>query len=725
MFINVINASISAVWLILAVTILRLLLRRSPRWIVCLLWGMAGLRLVLPFSVRSIFSLIPSAQTLPPTIIYDDVPQINSGVPFVNNSVNPILSENFIATPQYSANPMQILLGIFEMLWAVGMIVMVLYLLVSYIVLRIRMSTATRLENNIYQSERENSPFVMGIFRPRIFIPYGMEESAQGYVLAHEQAHIRRGDHIVKPLAFLVLTVHWFNPFVWLAYILLCRDIELACDQRVIKELSGADRKAYSRALVSGSAVRRTASACPLAFGEVGVKTRVKSVLSYKKPALWVIIAAVAMCVVTAVCFLTDPVERSEIFGKSYAETELVYQSPYLSSIGKPSREYRFTIDGRIVLAGENGEENLGRLSAIDLTAENFDDLFSPPYSSMFDDLWADTLSPDRLRRENRNAWMVTNDSDMILVLHQNSGAVYIAYGYNASAGGPGRSELSRVFLMEEAINTAATDLDTALNKAAMDYNKGGYLPGQFRCETHTILGTECESVDESTQRVTAYAIVLYQEYSLVDGVPQNVSGSSCPVAVTFDVSDGGEYTLVEYWEPQDGTLYVGSLKEKFPAGIPWNTEIGHDNRKAECLRQACEYFGVSVSNAGGADDPQMITTTTAIYIEASDGTYTYRTGYDIFGSCNLILKADGTAMLTFGMLSSYIAVGSYELSADTLLLTTGDSYKNEYVFRASDDGFVFDAENSAPVPHFKPSADSKAVSSVPHGAEFVFETED
>lgn len=721
MFISIINASIAAVWLILAVLILRAVLRKVPRWTICLLWGLVGLRLLMPFSVKSIFSLIPSTQTLPSTIEYDTIPQINSGVPLLNDSINPILADNFAATPQYSANPMQILLAIGGMIWTLGMLVMVLYLAVSFIVLRIKMNTATLLRDNIYQSERVQSPFVMGIIRPRIYIPYGMDEKTQSHVLAHEQAHIRKGDNIIKPAAFLVLTLHWFNPFVWLAYILLCRDIEVACDQRVIRSLSSAERKEYSRALVTAGSDRRALSACPLAFGEVGIKARVKSVLSYKKPALWVIIAAVAVCAVTALCFLTDPVERPvSIFGKNYAETRLIYQSPYLSSIGKPSREYHFTADERAVLLADDGEQNLGRLTSMELTRQNFEEMFFQWSSDVEDGLWPGGISPVQLRRENSRAWYLTSGSDMICVLLQNSGEVYIAYGHYASAEELGKSEFYRVFLMEEMSMEKPSDLDAALNKAAIDRNKGGYLSGQFRCSAHTILGTECEQSSGDTRRLTAYAIVRYEEFSLVDGVPEGVSGSSCPVAVTFDISSGGEYTLVEYWEPEDGTLYAGSLKEKFPSNIPWNTEIGRAERQNECLRQACEYFDVPMPDLSKVNDEDTVpTTATAVNTGAKSAAYTYKSKFDIFGDCTLTLSGDGTAVLSFGYLSSYVAHGTYKIDADTLLLTTDDGFGNEYVFRISGDGYVFDAENSAVVPKFKPSAESDAVYSLPNGAQF------
>ena len=206
-----------------------------------------------------------------------------------------------------SVNPLQITIGIYEYIWIFGMIALALYTAISYWRLSRKVDTAVRYKDNIFQSENVNSPFVLGIIKPRIYLPFNMNGQNLEHVVAHEQAHIRRKDHLWKPLGFLLLTIHWFNPLMWLAYVLLCRDIELACDEKVIKELGNEQRADYTQALVVCSVNRRMIAACPLAFGEVGVKDRVKSVMNYKKPAFWIIILAVIACVIVAVCFLTNP----------------------------------------------------------------------------------------------------------------------------------------------------------------------------------------------------------------------------------------------------------------------------------------------------------------------------------------------------------------------------------------------------------------------------------
>lgn len=307
-FVKIVNMSISASWLVLAVLILCFILKRAPKWIHVLLWGAVAVRLMCPFSIESALSLIPSAETIKPTIMTDKVPSIQTGIPAINSVINPVISSSLTPAVGDSVNPLQIWIPIMTFIWLVGVAALLLYTAVSYLRLRHRISEAVILRENIYQSENIGSPFVLGIIIPKIYLPYTISGQNLNHVVAHEQAHIRRRDHWWKPLGFLLLTIHWFNPLMWLAYVLLCRDIELACDEKVIKELGSEQRADYTQALLACSVNHRMIAACPLAFGEVSVKERVKSVMNYKRPAFWVIVLAIAACVVVAVCFLTDPI---------------------------------------------------------------------------------------------------------------------------------------------------------------------------------------------------------------------------------------------------------------------------------------------------------------------------------------------------------------------------------------------------------------------------------
>ena len=336
LFLKIINMSISASWLVLAVLILRFVLKKAPKWINVLLWGIVAIRLICPFSFESPLSLIPSAETIPLNIGMDSTPTINSGISAINNAVNPIISQSNTPMAGASINPLQITIGIYEYIWIFGMIALALYTAISYWRLCRKVDTAVRYKDNIFQSENVSFPFVLGIIKPRIYLPFKMNGQYLEHVVAHEQAHICRKDHWWKPLGFLLLMIHWFNPLMWLAYVLLCRDIELACDEKVIKELGNEQRGDYTQALVACSVNRRMIAACPLTFGEVGVKERVKSVMNYKKPALWVIIIAVIVCVGVAVCFLTNPKQDSytlRIVVPAGSQEEFVYTDKEVSAI--------------------------------------------------------------------------------------------------------------------------------------------------------------------------------------------------------------------------------------------------------------------------------------------------------------------------------------------------------------------------------------------------------
>ena len=307
-FLKLLNLSISASWLVLVVLVLRLVLKRAPKWVDVLLWGMVALRLMLPFSIESALSLIPSAETVSPEVVqFDPAPTITSGVTIIDNAVNPSLSESFAAAPLASVNPLYVWTYLAGWVWLIGLAAMLAYALVSYLRLRRRVSASIPLRENIYVCDEVPSPFILGIVRPRIYLPSALDEAQRGSVLSHERAHLARRDHWWKPLGFALLAVYWFNPLLWLAYTLLCRDIELACDERVLRGMDAGQVKDYSSALLACSVPRRMLAACPLAFGEVGVGARVKNALRYKKPAFWVVAASVAVCVVVAVCFLTNP----------------------------------------------------------------------------------------------------------------------------------------------------------------------------------------------------------------------------------------------------------------------------------------------------------------------------------------------------------------------------------------------------------------------------------
>lgn len=309
-FLKLVNLSISASWLILAVLVLRFVLKKAPKWVMPLLWGVVALRLVCPFSIESALSLIPSAETIPSEIVTETREPVLYEQATLDIVTNPTLPSAAEVPVGVSRQQAQVDFNIYSVLWLAGMAALLVHALVSAGKLKRKLATAILLRDNIYESEFVDSPFVFGVVKPNIYLPMHMDEGTAAYVIAHERAHLARRDHWWKVLGYLVLALHWFNPLVWVAYILFCRDIELACDEKVVKGLDGAARADYSQALLSCAAPKRAVAACPLAFGEGNIKMRVKSALHYKKPAFWVAAAAVLAVVIVAVCFLTNP--RSE-----------------------------------------------------------------------------------------------------------------------------------------------------------------------------------------------------------------------------------------------------------------------------------------------------------------------------------------------------------------------------------------------------------------------------
>ena len=317
-FLKLLNMSITASWLILAVLGIRLLFRKIPKWITCLLWGVVAIRLIFPFSIESAFSLQLSAEPIRTSTMVEGelipyVPSVDSNIGVVENTVNPLLAEAFAYQETESVAPLQVFIGIAGSVWLSGMVVLLIFALVSMIKLRLRVREAVRYKENIYICDAVKSPFILGIIKPRIYLSSAFNEEEMDYIIAHERAHLKRKDHLWKPFGYLLLCIYWFNPLCWIAYIMLCKDIELACDEKVIKDMSFGDKKEYSRVLLFCATQRHLVMACPLAFGEVGVKERVKTVLNYKKPTFWITIAAIVVCAIVAICFLTNPAKEYQI----------------------------------------------------------------------------------------------------------------------------------------------------------------------------------------------------------------------------------------------------------------------------------------------------------------------------------------------------------------------------------------------------------------------------
>lgn len=307
LFLTILNMSITASYIAIAVILFRFFLKKAPKALMVIMWALVGIRLVLPFSFESIFSTIPSAKTIPENIIHSSTPHIDSGITILNQAVNPIISESFTTNQNNSVNTLENAFSVAAIVWIVGITAMLIYTLVSYLKISFKVREAVKLKDNIYLCDNIASPFIFGIIRPKIYLPSNINESDIEFVTAHEKAHIKRLDHIWKPLGFALLSIYWFNPILWFAYVLLCKDIEFACDEAVIKNMGAEIKKPYSQALLNCSVSKRLITACPLAFGETGVKSRIKSVLNYKKPTIWIIAVSLILSIILGICFLTNP----------------------------------------------------------------------------------------------------------------------------------------------------------------------------------------------------------------------------------------------------------------------------------------------------------------------------------------------------------------------------------------------------------------------------------
>lgn len=315
LFLKILNMSFSATWLIFAVMFVRFLLKKSPKFISAALWGLVAFRLISPWSIKSVVSLIPSAKPIPEDIVYSPSPSVNSGFESVDNVINPIISQNLAPQIGESVNPVQVLLFVCSIIWITGIAAIVIFSLFSYIRLSIKLKESVELAEGIYRCYGIATPFIIGVFKPKIVLPSSIDAEQAKYVTAHEKAHLKRFDHLQKLLGYVLLTIHWFNPICWIAYKLFCADIELACDEKVIKEFDTDDKKQYSKTLFELSVSRKTVYSYPLAFGEVAVKDRIRNILNYKKPGFWIIAVSVVAAVLLTVLFITDP-ESKPISGE-------------------------------------------------------------------------------------------------------------------------------------------------------------------------------------------------------------------------------------------------------------------------------------------------------------------------------------------------------------------------------------------------------------------------
>ena len=594
----VLTMSLSASWIAAAVLVLRLCLKRAPKWVNVLLWGIVAVRLVLPVSIESPLSLRPRrAASLPAAAAQ---PTQAGAAPAVGGAAAAASGAAVSSQPSW--------LSMLAWVWLAGIAVLLLYTWISTQRLRRKVREAVRLRGNIYETEHIDSPFVLGVLRPRIYLPYHMDSRDREQVIAHEQAHLCRGDHVWKPLGFLLLTIHWFNPLLWLSYVLLCRDIELACDEKVIKHLDCGQRADYMQALVTCSVNRRRIAACPLAFGEIGVKERVKSVMNYKKPTFWIILLAVAVCVVLAVCFLTNPIgfrydaAADPIVSAKYFDARNHTDPIAVDLSAAQIDELSSRLDG--LKNAKTSDTLAGWTPMYQISAQLQDGSYirANGYSSADDtqvDIeWNDVhyLVTDREFQDYLSRVCAGAD---VAAAEEASARETPALPADTNAAEPEQPTESDALgeklaesdalgekLAETETKAEALDqhpeLDAAISKAVLDHYADAVQPGQIHVESHVLLAQD----DSSADTITVYLLVLQETYSADGETLTMENGSYVPTAITFSLSTSSGPTPLEYWEPSDGS-YSDDIRAKFPAAAA--DEALNDQAYIDALRSACE----------------------------------------------------------------------------------------------------------------------------------------
>ena len=369
LFLTILNMSFNGAFAVVIICLARLLIKRAPKIISYCLWAVAGLRLVSPFSIESVYSLNPfKARIIPQDIASQPALSIDSGIPFINNAVISILPKSNSMNP--SANPLRLWTALGSCLWLVGAAVMLAFCVALYFRLKHKMASAIRIEGNLYETDGIQSPFVLGVLKPKIYIPLNLSEHEREYIILHERTHIRRHDYIIKLAAYFILCLHWYNPLVWAAFLLMGLDLEMSCDERVLKELGGGFNKDYSMSLLSMAAGRRVISGSALAFGEDGVKKRIKNALRYRKSSRIALLPAIALAMALSFGLVLNRADTGGIIapdgganaGRLYAISGYYDEDGKFSDLGlaldeRDSERVLTVSDGDILIVGDRQYE--------------------------------------------------------------------------------------------------------------------------------------------------------------------------------------------------------------------------------------------------------------------------------------------------------------------------------------------------------------------------------
>lgn len=689
-FIKLLNMSITASYIVLAVILLRFLLKKAPKWIMGVLWGFVAFRLICPFSLKSIFSLIPSAEPIPQNITVSENPSVNSALPIIDRAVNPIISGALAPNIENSVNPMQIIASVASAIWIIGITAMLLYTLISYVRIRRKVREAVPLRENIWICDRISTPFILGIIRPRIYLPSSMNKADMQYVISHEKAHLKRKDHIWKPFGFLLLSVYWFNPILWVAYILLCRDIELACDEKVIRQFGTEIKKPYSNALINCSMPRKMISACPLAFGETSVKERVKGVLNYKKPAFWIIVAAVAVCVITAVCLLTNPKGKIEkLNGSNYSVSKYYYSDVITTDkADRLSADEKFAVDESFNLYHFNGDGWFysGKLKMQSDTKE-LEKLIKTQLP-----IYYQAISFDKI-------YATSDDSADVFAIMNNGDIIHACISYYQSQN-PGK-----------IISIAKLKYDGAFESKTVEKITSGFFVVDK--------GSDIEGVSLSIK-----AVDLDSEKPYIQVEWKNDSKNEVTFGEDFDIryyKDGDRIscaTSALYFDLVANILSAkGSRIKTYDISLFDLSKDGRYRFQVEHTKGVYSWIDFEIvsaqeANVGGTDEPNKIIVNPLGYPLG----YYYSSGKD-HASLSLEPKSKKFSF-AFSLLSSYFATGTYEENDGYIVAHTDDD-QYTYTFKKVGQGLTFAADKSSQMPSFAYSSGAKAEVCVPDGAVF------
>lgn len=704
-FLKLLNVSIMASWLGIAVIIARLFLKKSPRWITVLLWALVAVRLICPISIESSLSMIPSSETVPKEIVHTEIPQINSGIPYFNSAVNPVIEENFAPVPEKSVTPMEIITDVASYIWVIGVCLMLTYCAGSYIFVRYKVSEAAKVRDNIWECDKVTTPFVLGIIKPRIYVPAGMNETDLGYVISHERSHIKRFDHLWKPLGFLILSVYWFNPLLWVCYVLLCRDIEVACDEKVLRSIGEEAKSGYSTALINCSVPRKMITACPLAFGEVGVKDRVKNILNYKRPAFWVIIIGLLVCIAVGVFFLTDPLGRE-------TELDTKIEAFIKSELAEPSRE-----NGEVFCAVD--------LDIMDVVSEDnittvYAWVFTKSYTADGEGASASHI-PSVIKVSEKDGeysleeyWLPKDGNEYSDSIKKKFPRRLHKYALDSRDGKKSEEKcdaMAREYFLSLGNNLDRLHFLTA--NTELDGIKVSVVSSMLSGDDPFIVVEWTNLTDSSISFGESFNLTYYDKGTWRDAL----KGDGMFHMTAREVKPGDTARQVYYLTGYD-LSHVSNYSQASSVMYKFETAFRREVKDDKTEYKAWIYFDIlDTSNNVTEDEPTYNETNPLVEPTL---TYSFNESTEpLFDPQICFFTKSKSFSFTYSLFSSYVGIGTYEETDNEIICKTNDGL-NVWRFKKYGESLIFDGKNSSPIPSYKYSSSSAPECPVPDGAVFT-----